>query len=441
MARHRKQLPEQPFSAVITDLSNDGRGVGRLDGKTVFIQGGLPGEELTFTLNDRHRHYDEGTAHEILQPAPDRVTPRCPHFGTCGGCALQHLAPASQIDFKQSALRENLRRVGKVEPEAWLPSLKGPVWAYRRKARLSVRWVAKKERVLVGFRERYGRFVTDCRECHVLVPELGFRLGEFAELIGTLDSYRRIPQLEVACGDNLNVVVIRHLDPLSSGDREKLVAFEGQSGLRILLQAKGPDSVRPLTDEPLQLRYKFQDHDIELQFNAQNFIQINAEINHQIVNRILELLAPDREHKVLDLYCGLGNFTLPVARYAGRVTGVEGDPLLVEQAKANAASNGLPNTGFHSADLNLPDPQSNWLRQGYDKVILDPPRSGAQAMLAHLPATGASQILYISCHPSSLARDAGILVNELGYKLAAAAVMDMFPHTAHVESMALFERR
>ncbi|MCF6225206.1 MAG: 23S rRNA (uracil(1939)-C(5))-methyltransferase RlmD [Xanthomonadales bacterium] len=442
----RRKIPTELREADITDLSHDGRGVAHIDDKAVFIHGALPGEKVIFRYTECHRRFDMGVVEEVLEASPDRVEPRCPHFGVCGGCALQHLDPVRQIEFKQQTLMENLRRIGKVEPaEIWAP-LTGPHWNYRRKARLSVRYVPKKDdRVLVGFREQYGRFVADCRECPILDQRFGDKLESLSELIRSLSIHARVPQLEVAAGDGSEQgasIIIRNLEDFTQDDLEKLREFATQSGLAVLLQAKGPTTIKVLEGSPEpDLYYELPEHQIKMRFSPSDFIQINAELNRKMINRAIELLQPDSSDLVLDLFCGLGNFSLALARHAGQVIGVEGDLELVNKARMNAELNQLPNANFFMADLNESPEQAAWLKPAYTKILLDPPRSGAEFILPHLAASSAKTILYISCHPASLARDAGVLVNEHGFSLDGAGVMDMFPHTAHVESIALFTRK
>jgi 23S rRNA (uracil1939-C5)-methyltransferase len=439
--RRRRKPPKDPIEITIYDLSHDGRGVATWGEKKVFIHGALPGERILARLTDRKRSYDEGETLEVLEASPDRVEPRCPHFGQCGGCSLQHLDSGRQIESKQNTLLQNLERIGKVVPvEIWSP-LTGPSWHYRRKARLSVRYVHKKERVLVGFRERYGRFVADMQECHVLDSRIAEQLSALSQLIFSMDARRSIPQLEVACGDESCALVFRHLEPLSQADLEKLRGFAQATGIAVLLQPKGPATIHCLEPESLELSYKIPDYNINMVFEPSDFVQVNAEMNHSMVARVMELLDPGVDDRVLDLFCGLGNFTLPIATRAGEVVGIEGESGLVSRAEANAARNDIENVRFYAADLNQDPSSAPWLRVPYDKVLVDPPRSGAEFILPHIAASGAGRVVYVSCHPASLARDAGILVHQYGFRLLGAGVMDMFPHTGHVESIALFERK
>ena len=430
----------QTPDVVIESLTHDGRGVARIDGKTVFVAGALPGEHVRIRYGRRRRSYDEAVVDELITRSSDRVEPRCPHFGLCGGCALQHLGSERQIESKQRVLADNFERIGKVSPQRWLPPLSDQPWGYRRKGRLSVKWVEQKSKVLVGFRESNPRFIADLSICHTLLPEVGERIAALAELIGSMDAKREMPQIEIAAGDDVVVLVFRHLVPLTDADRGKLIAFGKQNGLAIMLQPKGPESVHPLWPETIDLHFRIAEADVELAFKPLDFIQVNAGMNQRMIARTIDLLDLGPRDKVLDLFCGLGNFTLPIARHAAAVTGVEGDEGLVMRAGQNAERNGIENAYFHSADLLLNHATAGWARAGYDKLLLDPPRSGAAAVLDYLPRKGSDRLVYVSCHPGSLARDAGTLVNQHGFTLVEAGVMDMFPHTAHVESIALFIR-
>jgi 23S rRNA (uracil1939-C5)-methyltransferase len=430
----------QAYELDITDLSHDGRGVARHEGKAVFVHGALPGERVRAVRTARHRQYDEARVEAVLAASPDRVEPRCAHFGTCAGCVLQHMAPAAQIAAKARTLMENLERIGHVRPDRELPPLASEPWGYRRRARLSVKRVDKKGRVLVGFREVDGRFVADITRCEVLHPAIGGRIAELAVLVESLDARREIPQIEVAVGDQLAALVLRHLGPLSDADRERLVAFAQGSGLAIFLQPGGLDSVQALHPPDAALSFRLPRHDIEFEFRPLDFVQVNASLNERMVDHALDLLAPGPTDRVLDLFCGLGNFTLPLARRAGHVVGIEGEAGLVARARENATRNGIGNVEYRAADLFADGRGTAWAGASYDLVLLDPPRAGAEQVLAYLPRREVRRVVYVSCHPASLARDAGILVRERGFVLSAAGVMDMFPHTAHVESIAVFDR-
>ena len=441
------RLDQTPKTVSIVDLSLDGRGVARWPeghanaGKAVFVSGALPGETVSVQQTARSRHFDEAKTLEVIEASPDRVEPRCPHFGTCGGCVLQHFAEERQIESKQRVLLENLQRIGHVAPQSVLPPLRGDSWGYRRKGRFSVRRVEKKDKTLVGFREKDPRFVADIGECHVVVPQLGFKVAALGALVDGLDARRDIPQIEFIAGDAQIALVFRHLQPLSDADKAKLAAFAEAEGFSIFLQPGGIDSVHPLTGDAPKLSFRLPQWDIELMFRPLDFIQVNAKLNEAMIARALELLDVQPGERVLDLFCGLGNFTLPLARAAGdgEVVGVEGDAGLVQRARANAAHNGLGNATFHAADLVQDLAAQPWLKAGFDKLLLDPARSGAIEVLKQLPLKGLKRIVYVSCHPGSLARDAGFLVNDAGWTLREAGVMDMFPHTAHVESIAVFD--
>ena len=438
--QRRKRLPEPVADVVIESLAHDGRGVARLDGKAIFIEGALPGERVAIEYLATHRKFDEARATAIQQASPDRVVPRCPHFGVCGGCSLQHLEAGAQIRAKQQVLLDNLKHIGGVAPETLLAPLTGPVWGYRGKARLGVKDVIKKGRVLVGFRERRGGYIADLSRCEVLHPSVGERIGELAGLIASLDARARIPQIEVAVSETVTALVFRHLDPLSDADILRLREFAQASGMHVYLQGGGPDSVTPLEPADSVLSYHLPEQQVELRFLPHDFTQVNTVINRQMIALVLQMLELDEHDRVLDLFCGLGNFTLPLARLAGSVTGVEGEAGLVSRARDNAVCNGLENAEFHVADLATDQRGSNWTGGNYNKVLLDPPRSGAAEVIDTVGNVAPERIVYVSCHPGSLARDAGRLVHDKGYRLLAAGVMDMFPHTAHVESIALFAR-
>ena len=435
-----KRLNVAAEEADIVDLSHEAKGVARVDGKAVFVADSLPGERVLMRRVGRHRRFDEAVLEQVLSPSPDRVPAECPHFGLCGGCALQHLAPAAQLAFKQAQLIENLARLGGVEPARVLEPLTGPVWAYRRRARLGVKLVPKKGRVLVGFRERSAPYVADLHECRVLVPPAGGLLDPLAALVARLSIAARVPQVEVAVADDACALVLRVLDEPSAADLESMQAFEREHAVRIYLQPGGIDSIRPLDATAGPLHYALPAFGLRMEFEPADFIQVNGVLNEAMVGRAVDLLDPAPGHRVLDLFCGLGNFSLPLATRAGQVVGIEGEQGLVERARGNAARNGIVNAAFHASNLATDMREASWARGGFDRVLLDPPRAGALEVLPAVGASGATRVVYISCHPGSLARDAGILVREHGFRLAAAGVMDMFPHTTHVEAMAVFER-
>ena len=441
MARRKKRLPQAAVEARIESFSPDSRGVAHIEGKAVFIDGALPGERVLFKYSAVHRRYDEGIVEQVLEPSADRVEPHCPHAHICGGCSLQHLEASAQIAIKQASMLDGLRRLGGVEPEEVLPPLTADPWNYRRKARLGVRDVIKKGRVLVGFREKRTNWLADLQSCAILDASVGERITDLADLIAGLEAREQIAQIEVAVGDNATQLIFRNLVELSDVDRAALTRFAKETGIYVGLQPKGPDSVEPLWPEAQGLYYEHPDYGVRVAFQALDFTQVNAGINRKMVPLALSLLELDEEDVVLDLFAGLGNFTLPMARTARRVVGIEGDEVMVQRAKQNALANGITNTEYHAADLMGEVKGAPWLKERYSKILLDPPRSGAQEIIAHIGKLGAKRIVYVSCHPGTLARDAGILVKEHGYRLVKAGVMDMFPHTAHVESIALFVRK
>jgi 23S rRNA (uracil1939-C5)-methyltransferase len=441
MARRRRlKLPAEPIEVEVNDLAHDGRGVGRSDGKAVFVHGALPDEKVQARLIDRSRRYDEAITIEVLQASDERVPPECEWFDGCGGCALQHLDSGAQRRWKHKRLVENLQRLGEVRPAEWLEPLAGEPWFYRRRARLSARWVKGKGRVLVGFREPQGRFVADVGHCRILHPRFSHLLTPLSELLGQLSVADRVPQVEIAVGDETAAMVIRHMDPFDSEDLSLLQAWSRAHDIAIYSQSKGPDTIMRLTPDEHQLSYRIEPFDIEIFFTPQQFIQVNAEVNVMLIERAIELLDLSGSERVLDLFCGLGNFSLPMARRAHRVVGIEGLPDLVASARANARHNGIDNCEFDVADLTEDVTQRAWYRAGFDAVLLDPPRSGALEILPLVAGCGASRVVYVSCNPATLARDAAELVHRHGFELKVAGIADMFPHTAHVESIALFER-
>lgn len=441
------RIDQTPFEVDITALTHDGRGVARRpDGKAVFVAGALPGERVMASQTGRHRSFDEARTVEVLQSAPERVAPRCVHFGVCSGCALQHMDEGHQILAKQRVLIDNLERIGHVTPARVIQPLTDAAWGYRRKGRFSVRRVEKKDKTLVGFRETDPRFVADLSRCETVIPQIGDRIGDLAALVDGLEARRDIPQIEFIAGDRSDdhsgiALTFRHMLPLSESDRAAIVAFAQAHEFAVYLQPGGVDSVHPLwPDEPL-LKFSLPQWDLQFAFRPLDFIQVNAGLNGKMIASALELLDAQPQDRVLDLFAGLGNFTLPLARGVREVVGVEGEAGLVQRARDNAALNGIDNARFHAADLSQDLRGEAWMREGFDRLLLDPPRSGADFVLTQLPLKQFKRIVYVSCHPASLARDAGYLVNEKGWKLQAAGVMDMFPHTAHVESIAMFEPR
>jgi 23S rRNA (uracil1939-C5)-methyltransferase len=426
-----------PETAVVDALNHAGEGVIHA-GKTVFVAGALPGETVSFIRRRQHRHHDEGELQSILTPAPERVAPPCAHFGVCGGCALQHLAAPAQLALKEQQLREDLQRIGKVTPERWLPAITGPAQGYRRRARLGARYVYKRERSLVGFRERQGRYVAAIDSCAVLAPPADRLIEPLSALLTALSIREQLPQIEVAVADNAVALVLRVLAAPSDADLGRLAQFEIDHGVQLYLQPKGLDSIRPLSSRAQPLQYALPEFGLQLQFLPSDFIQINAAVNQALIQRVVELLEPKPDSRVLDLYCGLGNFSLPLARRAGAVLGVEGDSGLVARAAANAAANAIVNARFEVANLaQAPATHSSWLAGGYSHVLLDPPRTGAREVLAAVATLAPVRLAYVACSTGTLARDLGLLVHEYGFRLLGAGVADMFPHTAHVESVAL----
>ncbi|AFJ01585.1 RNA methyltransferase, TrmA family [Methylophaga frappieri] len=442
MARRqrRQKVSQERITAHIEGLAHDGRGIARVEGKTVFVDGALAGEEVSFYYTRHHSKYDEAKIDAVHLASSKRVKPRCQHFGVCGGCSLMHMEPAAQLALKQQTLAEQLHHFGQLAPEHWLSPLTGPLWGYRRKARLGVKYVHKKQKVLVGFREKASPFVAELQQCEVLDPRVGLRLHDLADLIASLDAYQRIAQIEVAMDHTHTALVFRNLDPLSKGDQQKLIAFGEQQNLWIYQQSGGPDTVSPLWPLSPQLHYA-PEPGLRLDFAPGDFTQVNAGINEKMIPLAMSLLDVNQSDRILDLFCGLGNFTLPLAKRAAEVIGVEGDASLVAHARRNAQLNHLSNALFEQADLTqtrLAD--YPWAKAGFNKILLDPPRSGAFEVLGQLADLGAELLVYVSCNPATLARDAGELVQQYGYQLSAAGVMDMFPHTGHVESIAVFHK-
>jgi len=438
--RRRRRLPDAPVDIVVSDLAHDGRGVGRVDDKVTFVHGALPGETVSARLIGRNRKFDEAVTLAVESPSSERVEPACPWFGYCGGCALQHLEHDAQLRWKQQRLAVNFEKIGKVAPDQWMEPLSDQPWNYRRRARLSARLVPGKGRVLVGFRELGGRYVADIEACRVLHPAFAERLMALSELVGGLSIPDRVAQVECAAGDDSAAIVLRHLEPLTDADLDRLRDWSEQHDIAVWLQPKGPDTTHRLHPEEHRLSYRLDAFDVEFEFHPQQFIQVNAGVNRRLTRRAVELMAPQPGERMLDLFCGLGNFSLPLARHAGEVLGVEGEASLVESAKRNARANGIENASFIGADLQQDIDKLDWMRRPFDGVLIDPPRSGAAEVLPLVVATGAHRLVYVSCDPATLARDAGVLVHEHGYRMERAGIADMFPHTAHVESIALFTR-
>lgn len=433
--------PDSLPSADITSLSHDGRGVARVEGKVTFLDNALPGERVRYRPGKRRRAYDTGTVVDVLKPSPQRVAARCRYFGVCGGCTLQHLDPQAQLDIKQDQLIQNLEKIGNTKPESVLPPVRGPSWGYRRKARLGVRFVPKKGGVLVGFRERRKSFVTPLAHCDTLDPRISMLLPSLSGVIADLSCRDRMPQIEVAMGDNALALVFRHLDALTDQDVNNLNRWGDTHRVQVFLQPGDLDSVYPLAAQNIEpLYYRMDDYGIDIEFAPTDFIQINREINRALVTEVVNLLALSPVDRVLDLFCGLGNFTLPIASRVAGVTGCEGNPGLVEKAVQNAKRNDCRNAVFSCVDLDSEQSRDALMQHPYNKLLLDPPRTGAIQVAKNLPRGALERIVYVSCNPATLARDTEVIVHVHGFRLTAAGVVDMFPHTQHVESIAVYDR-
>jgi 23S rRNA (uracil1939-C5)-methyltransferase len=439
MARSKESPVEE---AVIRDLMIDGRGVADLPGKAVFVDGALSGERVRFRRRRKRKKVDEADLLEVLSPSTDRVSPRCVSFGICGGCALQHLDASAQLELKQKALLDAFARIGAVEPQTVLSPLAGEAFGYRRRARLGVRLVEKKGRVLVGFREKNKPYIADMSYCETLVEPLARLISPLSVLIQSLDICRELPQVELSYGDNFSALVFRVLVEPTASDREKLQRFAAETGVQLWLQTGGPKTLQLLdgAKQAPPLHYRLPEFELCLEYGPLDFVQVNQNMNRLMLKQAMDLLQPQPNERILDLFCGIGNFSLPLARCGAQVTGVELDLAMVNKARANAALNHIENAAFHVADLSSPEEPQSWWQEDCAAVLLDPPRTGALEVLPLVAKTGAQRILYVSCHPGSLARDAGVLVKQHGYRLRSAGAMDMFPQTGHVEAMALFEK-
>ena len=430
------------IEALIESIDHEGVGVAHVDGKVTFIDGGVTGERVEFSRRKSRGNFDLGTVTRVVRESAQRVTPRCKYFGACGGCAMQHVEAAAQVAAKQRVLEDNLARIGKVSPESILPPVIGQAWGYRNRARLSVRYVEKKGGALVGFRESKSTYVADIQSCEVLAPVVSRLIPELRALFTSMETRERVPQLEVAVGENVTVLVLRHLAPLPEGDAQKLREFAERHGIQWWLQPQGPDSAHPFhpLDAP-PLDYRLPEFGLSLGFGPTDFTQVNAGVNRVLVRRAVDLLDPQPGERVGDLFCGLGNFTLAIATRGADVIGMEGSKVLVDRAVANARANNLGNARFVAHDLYVDAPGAVAKLGRVDKLLIDPPRDGAVEICKEIPEdAGPRRIVYVSCNPATLARDANVLVNVKGYRLAAAGVVNMFPHTGHVESIALFEK-
>ena len=439
MSRRRKVKPKV-YEISIESLSNEGRGISHYDDKIIFTRGALPGERVIASRSLSRAKYEEADVVDILESSPDRIEPKCDVYGICGGCSFQHLSSKNQINAKQSWLKSAFMGQAKIEPKKWLQPLQVESWGYRRKARLGVRYVAKKEKVLVGFRERKSSFITVMSRCEVLHPSLGDNLELLGECIGKLSIKKHVPQIEVAIAELDTILILRHLEPMTKGDESILKEYGDKLGITWYTQSGGLETIKPLI-EPVNLTYSITDHNIEMSFLPNDFTQVNFALNQKMINLAIELLDLNIEDEVIDLFCGLGNFTLPISRYVNKIVGIEGDRGLVERAKANADANEITNASFYKADLFEDVSGFEWFRgQKYNKALIDPARTGAIEIVELLPKLSIERLVYVSCNPATLARDTARLI-ELGFSLMSAGVMDMFPQTAHVESIALFIRK
>lgn len=427
----------------IEGLSHEGRGIAHLNGKTIFIENALPEERVRFQYTNIHGSYDEGKTVAILHASPNRVEPPCAYHALCGGCSLQHLTPEAQLKHKETMLLEQLKHFGQVEPENILEPLKGPTLGYRHKARLGVRYVKKKEKLVVGFREKNGRYITDIQTCSILHASIGEKIGLLQALLNTFSHVESIPQIEVAVGDSETALVIRHLETLSDTEVRSLIDFSKEHAFSIYLQPNSLSSVYKLSpdDKKNELSYSLTDHSITLYFHPCHFTQINPSINRLMIHRAKEWLDLQASDHLLDLFCGLGNFSLPLSKYCASVSGVEGELVLVEKARENARRNQLTHVDFYLSNLSETIKSQAWMSRNFNKLLLDPPRTGALEIIQQLHDRSFDCIVYISCNPSTFARDAGELVHQQNYRLAQISVMDMFPHTTHVESIGLFLKR
>jgi len=426
----------------IESLDQEGRGVARCDGKAVFVEGALPGETVTASVYRKKPSYEVATLGELLQPSAMRVEPRCPHFGNCGGCSLQHLDARAQVAVKQRVLEDSLWHIGRVRPEQMLPAIYGPAWGYRHRARFAVRHVPKKGGALVGFHEKKSSYVADMDSCEVLPRRMSILIRPLRDLVSKLSIRSRLPQIEVALGAEADVLVLRVLEPLLPPDVQALREFADRHSVRLYLQPGGPDSASPMSEaDATDLFYALPEFDLRIYFSPTDFTQVNHAVNGVLVRRALMLLDPQPGERVADLFCGVGNFTLAIARRGAAVVGVEGSAELVRRATRNAEANGLAaTTSFIERDLYRAagDPLTGLGR--FDRMLIDPPRDGAVDLVKSLPEEGPQRLVYVSCNPGTLARDAAVLTETRGYRLSAAGVVNMFPHTSHVESIAVFEK-
>ncbi len=428
-------------AVLVESLDQEGRGVAHVDGKVIFIEGALPGEVVEFASYRRKPNYEFAEARRIVRSSALRVVPRCRHFGVCGGCSMQHLEPRAQVAAKQRVLEENLARIGRVTAETMLSPIQGPSWEYRYRARFSARYVARKG-ALIGFRERHSSFVADMQTCEVVPARISALLVPLRHLIASLSIRERLPQVELAIGDAVDVLVLRVLEPPDASDQDKLKQFAVRHQVQLFLQPKGPDSIYPFfpLDAPL-LQYRIPDFNLTFPFNPTDFTQVNHEINRALVRRVITLLDPQADDRIGDFFCGLGNFSLAIARSGAQVTGIEGNPELLRRARGNAVRNGLEaGCRFVERDLFTISGEDWRGLAPFDRLLIDPPRDGAVELAKAIGEAPPARIVYVSCNPATLARDAAVLVHSHGYRLSSAGVVNMFPHTSHVESVAVFDR-
>jgi 23S rRNA (uracil1939-C5)-methyltransferase len=434
----KRQKRQESYEVEIENLSHEGRGIGHFNGKTVFVTGALPGEKVIVRTLRRKGRFDEAIVEELLEASPDRIEPLCIHASVCGGCSMQHMTGHQQIEHKESVLFELFQHQAGLAPLVRLPPLRSVEWGYRRKARLGVKYVPKKGGALVGFREKAAPYIADIQSCKVMHPTIGLRLMELRSLIDGLSIKSRIPQIEVAIGDQAAALVFRHLDPFTDADLNLLGEFQQHAALGIYLQPGGEQTVHPLNAETATLSYTVRG--IKIDFKPTDFTQVNGEMNRAMIDLVIEKLSINDNDQIVDLFCGLGNFSLPMAMHARSVVGVEGSFDLINRARDNAISNAIGNCTFIHADLADPIELKRIDMRGVTKLLLDPPRTGADGIVKELQFDSVKRVVYVSCNPVTLARDAKALVGLHGFELSSAGVMDMFPHTAHVESIAIFDR-
>ena len=426
----------------VESLDQEGRGVARRDGKAIFIEGALPGETVTCTVTRRKPSYEVATLDSVLTGSASRVAPRCLHFGVCGGCSLQHLDARAQVAIKQRVLEDSLWHIGRVRPETMLPAIHGPAWGYRHRARLTVRFVPKKGGALVGFHEKRSSYVAVMDSCEVLPERISRLIGPLRRLVDGLSLRSRLPQVEISLGNGADVLVFRVLEPLLAPDMDHLRRFADDHRVQVYLQPGGPETAGPM--EPpdyVDLHYELREFDLRIHFGPTDFTQVNHAVNLVLVRRAVSLLGPKPGERIADLFCGVGNFALAIARRGAKVVGVEGSAGLVSRARTNALLNGLGDSaGFHERDLYRAAADPLRGLGHFDRVLVDPPRDGAVEVVKALPDDGPRRLVYVSCNPGTLARDAAMLVQAKGYALSAAGVVNMFPHTSHVESIAVFDK-